>query len=92
VRVFGRTESIFLQALNLLQRVDKLKLGLICMAQILSGLLDLAGVVMIGALCALSIQGIESRQPGKQTSKVLNLLHIQNCDFHLQNIFSILHI
>jgi ABC-type multidrug transport system fused ATPase/permease subunit len=86
VRVFGRTESIFLQALNLLQRVDKLKLGLICMAQILSGLLDLAGVVMIGALCALSIQGIESRQPGKQTSKVLNLLHIQNCDFHLQII------
>jgi len=86
IRPFAGVESILLQALNLLQRLDKLKLGLICLAQILSGLLDLAGVVIIGAVCALSIQGIESHQPGTQTSKVLNLLHIQNYDFHLQII------
>ena len=81
-----RTNSVLFRSLNLLKKRDRARLGLVTIAQILSGILDLAGVAMIGALCALAIQGIESRGPGTQTSKVLNILHIEHFNFHTQII------
>jgi ATP-binding cassette subfamily C protein len=46
------------------------------------------GVILIGALGALSIQGIESHQAGKKVSALLRLLGIQN--FSFQNEVAIL--
>jgi len=72
------------RALKLLQKPDRLKLYLITFAQVLAGLLDLAGVVLVGALGALSIQGIESRAGGNNVNKILNFLRIQNFSFQKQ--------
>ena len=75
------------RTLKLLGKSDRTRLYLITLAQVLAGLLDLAGVVLIGALGALSIQGIESRSAGNNVSKVLNFLHVQNLTFQKQIAF-----
>jgi ABC-type multidrug transport system fused ATPase/permease subunit len=49
--------------------------------------LDLLGVTFIGALGALSVQGIESKKAGNHVSVILNLLHIQNFSFQIQVVF-----
>ena len=77
-------ESALYRTLQLLSKRDRLKLYLMTIAQVLSGVLDLIGVVLIGALGALSIQGIESRHAGNQVSKILNFLNIQNFRFQKQ--------
>ncbi len=74
----------FLTALSLLSKKDQYRLWILTMAQILSGLLDLCGVILIGTLGALSIQGIESHGPGNQVSRVLQFLKIQNYTFQSQ--------
>ena len=73
-----------IRALRLLPKHDRLKLYLITIAQVVGGLLDLIGVVLIGALGALSIQGIESRHAGNQVSKILNFLYIEKFSFQKQ--------
>ena len=72
------------RTLKLLRKPDRAKLYLFTLAQVLAGLLDLAGVILVGALGALSIQGIESRSPGNNVSKILSYLRIQNFSFQKQ--------
>jgi len=72
------------RALKLLQKPDRFKLYLITFAQVLAGLLDLAGVILVGALGALSIHGIESSAGGNNVNKILNFLRIQNFSFQKQ--------
>ena len=52
------------------------------------GFLDLVGVVIIGGLGALSIQGIESQKAGNKVSILLRVFNIQN--FSFQNQIAIL--
>jgi ABC-type multidrug transport system fused ATPase/permease subunit len=52
--------------------------------QFLTGILDLIGIVFIGGLAALSINGINSRSPGDRVTKLLEILHIQDKSFEIQ--------
>lgn len=61
---------------------DRIKLLWISAAQVCIGILDLFGVLLIGVLGALSIQGIEAHAPGNRVARVLKLLGISN--LHLQ--------
>ena len=61
---------------------DRIKLLWISAAQVCIGILDLFGVLLIGGLGALSIQGIEAHAPGNRVARVLKLLGISN--LHLQ--------
>ena len=76
------------QSLHVLSKNDRKKLFAIIIVQILLGFLDLVGVLLIGALGALSIQGIESHQAGNKVSALLRLFGIQNLSF--QNEVAIL--
>ena len=54
------------------------------MIQIFMGALDLLGVLAIGLLGALSVTGLQSRNPGDRMSALLKLLHISNESFQTQ--------
>lgn len=47
-------------------------------------ILDLLGVVLIGLLGALSVQGLQSNSPGNRVGAALKLLHIQDATFQSQ--------
>ena len=80
-------ESTIGIAFYLLGRIDRLKLFLISFLQLIVGILDLIGIVLIGALGALSINGINSKTPGERVSKFLSTLQIENWDFEHQVLF-----
>jgi ABC-type multidrug transport system fused ATPase/permease subunit len=63
---------------------DQRKIVLIAMMQIFMGALDLLGVLAIGLLGALSVTGLQSRNPGDRMSALLKLLHISNESFQTQ--------
>jgi ATP-binding cassette, subfamily B, bacterial PglK len=71
-------------ALPLLHKKDRKKLFFMAFIQILLGFLDLIGVVVIGALGALSVQGLESHIAGNRVSSFLKILHLQNLSFQQQ--------
>ena len=74
--MFGN--SIVTRAVKILSKSDRRKIIAVIFIQISFGLLDLAGVALVGVLGALAITGIGSRGPGNRVSSVLEMLHIQN--------------
>lgn len=75
------------QALRLLNKSERTRLFLVAVFQFFTGILDLLGIVMVGGLAALSINGINSREPGDRVSKLLELLKIQDWSFESQVLF-----
>ncbi|MBI3429132.1 MAG: ABC transporter ATP-binding protein [Actinobacteria bacterium] len=72
------------RTLRVLSRSDQRKLIAVAVLQILMGGLDLLGVVAVGLLGALSVTGLQSRQPGDRVSFALRLLHISDSSFQSQ--------
>jgi ATP-binding cassette, subfamily B, bacterial PglK len=72
------------RALQLLEKRDRIKLRFLVVIQISLNLLDLLGVALIGIIGALSVNGISSRDPGNQVSKILGLMHLQNLTLQQQ--------
>ncbi len=75
------------KAFFILEKTDRVKLIVITFIQIGIGFLDLFGVVAIGALGALSIQGIESHSAGNKVTSFLRLLHIEGFSFQSRVAF-----
>jgi len=72
------------RAASILEPRDRSKLLAITFVQVIMGFLDLVGVIAIGALGALSIQGVESHKPGNKVGSLLKILHLQNFSFQGQ--------
>ena len=72
------------RSMSVLSKGDQKKVLAVVLLQMLLGLLDLLGVVAIGLLGALSVTGLQSRQPGDRVSAALNLLHISEASFQTQ--------
>lgn len=70
--------SIVYRSTRILSARDRFKVSAVVILQIFFGLLDLAGVAIIGVLGALAVTGIQSSQPGDRVSSVLAFLHIEN--------------
>jgi ABC-type multidrug transport system fused ATPase/permease subunit len=68
----------------LLDRKAQRKLSLVVGFQVILGFLDLLGVAAVGILGALSITGLQSREPGNRVTQALEILHIQNLTFQVQ--------
>jgi len=69
---------------SLLIKQDKRKvLGMIFL-QVSLGLLDLAGVILVGILGALAVTGVQSQKPGLRVSRVLEILGLSNHSFQAQ--------
>jgi ATP-binding cassette subfamily C protein len=72
------------KAIKLLTWPDRKKLLIITFSQIAIGFLDLAAITVLGALGALSVQGIESHKAGNKVSSLLNFLRLENVTFRSQ--------
>ena len=72
------------RAFSVLSKNDQKKIAIASVLQILMGILDLLGVVAIGLLGALSVTGLQSREPGNRVSSVLDFLGLSNSPFQTQ--------
>ena len=79
------TVQHFIRAFRLLEKRDQVRIKLISLIQILLGVLDLVGVAFIGILGALSISGVQSREPGTRVFGILKTLHLDNFSFQAQS-------
>jgi ABC-type multidrug transport system fused ATPase/permease subunit len=73
--------------MSILPKSDQKKIVVVGLLQISMGVLDLLGVVAIGLLGALSVTGLQSREPGDRVQMALNVLGISNFSFQAQATF-----
>lgn len=76
--------SVLQRSLILLSKNEIRKVFLVILLQIIIGLFDLIGVILIGLVGSLSIRGIQSEPPGDRVSKLLNFLRLENFSFQNQ--------
>lgn len=72
---------------SILTKRDQLRILIVTLIQIGLSLLDLISVAFIGLLTALTINGIQSKQPGGTVSNVLSVLGIGGFSFQQQAAF-----
>ncbi len=72
------------RSLQVLSRKDKLKVGFVVILQIGLGLLDLAGVAIVGILGALAVSGVASRAPGNRVYSVLDFFNLETLTLQQQ--------
>jgi ABC-type multidrug transport system fused ATPase/permease subunit len=78
------TNSIVARSFRILSVSDRKKLFGVVVIQVFFGLLDLAGVALVGVLGALAVNGVQSRSPGNRVSEVLRLLNIDQLSLQEQ--------
>ena len=69
---------LFRRALSVLSISDRRKIVLLIFLQIFFGLLDLAGVILIGVLGAISVQSVGNQNNQGNTESILAWLHLAN--------------
>jgi ATP-binding cassette, subfamily B, bacterial PglK len=72
------------QSLGLLEKSDKRKIFIVVFVQILLGLLDLAGVILLGVIGSITVGGVGSRPPGDRISSFLQLLSLDDASLTKQ--------
>jgi ABC-type multidrug transport system fused ATPase/permease subunit len=77
-------KSILGRSLGLLDSATRLRVVAVIVIQITFGLLDLAGVAIVGVLSALAITGVGSKTPGDRVQMVLEFLHLENMNLQSQ--------
>lgn len=80
--------NVIWRSFQVLPKVDRKKLPIVFLAQILLSLLDLLGVAIIGLIAAISVNGVKSSAPEGTVNDILNLLNLS--EFNLQKQVSIL--
>jgi ABC-type multidrug transport system fused ATPase/permease subunit len=70
--------------MRVLSRTDQKKIVLVAVLQIFMSILDLLGVLAIGLLGALSVSGLQSKNPGERITSVLEFLNISEEPFQSQ--------
>ena len=79
-------KSQIIRAFNILPPGDKPKILAVSIIQVLLGFLDLLGVLAIGLLGAISITGIQSKEPDSRVFQILKLLKLEDKPFQSQAI------
>ena len=72
------SNSVIARSVRILSSSDRKKIIAVVAIQISFGLLDLAGVALVGILGALAITGVQAKGPGDRVSIVLQLLHLDD--------------
>lgn len=80
-------KRVVVLALKLLSSRDRKWLVVMASIQALIGLLDLVGIVFLGALSSVVLNGLSSRSYGDRLGQFLVLLKIENNDFNFQILF-----
>ena len=76
--------SALVRSARVLPKKDRPKIVFVVILQIGLGFLDLLGVAAFGVLGALSVTGVQSKQPGNRVSEVLDFLNLTNFTFQSQ--------
>ena len=76
--------SVIIRSLRIFTKRERRKLFFITGIQVSLSFLDLIGVALIGVLGALSVNGVQSKQPGTRVFAVLRFLHIEGFQFQTQ--------
>ena len=80
------SNSVIARSVRILSSSDRKKIIAVVAIQISFGLLDLAGVALVGILGALAITGVQARGPGDRVSIVLQFLHLDDNTLQSQAI------
>ncbi len=81
---FSTTRSVILRSIQVLTKKEQQKISLVIILQIFLGLLDLAGVIIVGLLASLAISGVGSGNEGDRVSFVLRTLHLDDMTLQTQ--------
>ena len=73
-----------IRSLKVFSRQDQRKIIAITIIQIFLGLIDLLGVAIFGIMGALTVTGVQSRQPSSRVGSTLKFLGIDNFTFQSQ--------
>ena len=76
MRMFSN--SIIARSVRILSSSERKKVIAVVVIQISFGLLDLAGVALVGILGALAVTGVQAKGPGDRVSTALQFLGIQD--------------
>jgi ATP-binding cassette, subfamily B, bacterial PglK len=77
-------KEVITLSLSVFSAREKFKLGIVAMAQIALGFLDLAGVILLGLLGTLSVSGVQSTPTSGRILSVLRFLGIENFSLQVQ--------
>lgn len=77
-------KSLVWRSFAIFNAKDRRKLYIVAFIQVILGFLDLIGVILIGILGALTVNGIQSQKPEGRIASVLETLHIENFSFQSQ--------
>ena len=72
------------KSMSILSKSDRKKILAVVVLQVFLSALDLLGVLAIGLLGALSVSGLQSREPGLQLDSTLRFLTISEFSFQTQ--------
>jgi len=72
------------RATRVLSKTDRLKVYFVALFQVFLGILDLVGVLFIGILSSLAINGQTANADGSRTRTFLSFLNIENSSFKVQ--------
>lgn len=74
------TQEPYLKSIKLilgyLTNLDKIKLGMILVTNVILALLDLVGVAALGVVTALAVQGAQSLPPGDRVERFLSFINL----------------
>ena len=76
--------SIIARSVRILSKSDRKRILVVLAIQIFLGLLDLAGVALVGILGALAVNGVQAKVPGNRVATALDFLQIENYSLQQQ--------
>lgn len=79
-------ENLVIKSFSVLTRKEKIHFSYVIVIQIFLGVLDLAGVVIIGLLGSLAITGVSNTGPGDRLGRFLQLLSLDDNSLKSQMI------
>jgi ABC-type multidrug transport system fused ATPase/permease subunit len=76
--------TTILRSFKILDYKDRVKLGLAVVLQVMMSLLDLLGVLLIGILGAIAVNGLQGNPTGNRVNMILSILGIKNLTLQQQ--------
>ena len=79
-----KSDLVVLRSIQILPRKDRVKLSAVLIVQICLSFLDLLGVILVGIIGALTVSGINSKQPQGRVNQAIELLNLNEFSFQTQ--------
>ena len=84
VKKFALSNDIFKQINKIISKADRVKLVGIVFVQFFLSILDVLGIALVGAIAALTVAGVQSKNTEGKVAQFLNILKINEMSFQNQ--------